>query len=114
MGPDMTDQVIDLMAALKESLAKPRPTPVAELVAECRRRETTAREDAADSARYAAWQRSPEGLANRSHWVGDGPESGEADAAAMLEEAEFFADLAREIERLQGVVDRAVEKLGAV
>lgn len=86
---------------------------VPDLIEECRRREATARADAADSARYAAWQRSPEGLAKRDHWLGD-PESGDADEKVMLEEAQFYVDLVDELERLQGVVDRAVEKLGAV
>lgn len=66
-----------------------------ELRHECRRREHDAREQAADSARYAAWQRSPEGIARRDQWIGDGPVSGEADAAFYREEAEFYAALQR-------------------
>lgn len=68
-----------------------------ELLHECRRREHDAREQAADSTRYAAWQRSPEGIARRDQWIGDGPESGEADAASYLQEAEFYVALQRAI-----------------
>lgn len=52
-----------------------------------------AREQAADSARYAAWQRSPEGIGRLDQWIGNGPESGEADARSYTAEAEFYAEV---------------------
>lgn len=73
---------------------------VTKLVLECRRRELEAREEAANSRKYAAWQRSPKGKAKREGWLGT-PSENESAAKSYDGEATFFSDVARILETCQ-------------
>ena len=68
-----------------------------QLIALCVERALEARAQADDSARYAAWMRSPAGLAHEDEWLGS-PESSDADAVSFSNEAAFFEALQHELE----------------